>query len=322
MNSRPMTTLWTLMRREIWESPGAFKWTPVTILGLTLFFIVFGLILGSRFDNEMAFTLDAIRQFADTPADQKRLFVTGALFAVSGLFFQILLLVLLFYLSSCLYDERKDRSILFWKSLPVSDTMTVASKVLTACVLAPAIYLLVAMIAQVIVLLIASGYGLMAGINPFTDFWLPASLPKLWLVMALGLLIQGLWLAPIYAWLVFCSSWAPRVPILVAVAVPAGLSLLQHAWSLLSSFTLPQLNVGMIILERLGSGILPSNIGWQVNSSGENVDLSDVVFSEDLFMSFSNSLDYLMRPGMWIGIGIALVFLAGSVWFRRRATDN
>jgi ABC-2 type transport system permease protein len=310
------------MRRELWESPGAFKWTPIVILGLTLFFIVFGMILGSRFDNEMAFTLDAIRQFADVPADQKRLFVTGALFSVSTLFFQILILVLLFYLSSCLYDERKDRSILFWKSLPVSDTMTVASKVLTACLLAPALYLAAVIVTQVVVLLIASVYGLMAGINPLTEFWLPASLPKLWLVMALGLIIQGLWLLPIYAWLVFCSSWAPRVPILVAVAVPAVIALLQHAWSLLSSFSMPQLNVGMIILKRLGSGILPSNVGWQVESNGNNVDLSDVQFSEELFMSFSNSLEFLLRPGMWIGIGIALALLAGSIWFRRRATDT
>ncbi|NBB92960.1 MAG: hypothetical protein GVY32_07325 [Gammaproteobacteria bacterium] len=322
MNSRAIQTLWTLMRRELWESPGAFKWTPIVILGLTLFFIVFGMILGSRFDNEMAFTLDAIRQFADVPADQKRLFVTGALFSVSTLFFQILILVLLFYLSSCLYDERKDRSILFWKSLPVSDTMTVASKVLTACLLAPALYLAAVIVTQVVVLLIASVYGLMAGINPLTEFWLPASLPKLWLVMALGLIIQGLWLLPIYAWLVFCSSWAPRVPILVAVAVPAVIALLQHAWSLLSSFSMPQLNVGMIILKRLGSGILPSNVGWQVESNGNNVDLSDVQFSEELFMSFSNSLEFLLRPGMWIGIGIALALLAGSIWFRRRATDT
>jgi ABC-2 type transport system permease protein len=322
MSTRSISTMWTLMRRELWESPGAFKWAPITILGLTLFFIVFGLILGSRFDNEMAFTLDAIRQFADVPADQKRLFVTGALFAVSGLFFQILLLVLLFYLSSCLYDERKDRSILFWKSLPVSDTMTVASKVLTACLLAPAIYLVIVVITQLIVLLIATVYGFMAGINPFTAFWLPASLPKLWSVMALGLVIQGLWLLPVYAWLVFCSSWAPRVPILVAVAVPAVISLLQHAWSLLSSFTMPELNVGLIILKRLGSGILPSNIGWRVESNGNNIDLADVEFSEELFMSFSNSLEYLARPEMWVGIGIALALLAGSIWFRRRATDT
>ncbi|WP_147306718.1 MULTISPECIES: hypothetical protein [unclassified Wenzhouxiangella] len=322
MSTRAISNMWTLMRRELWESPGAFKWAPIIILGLILFFIVFGLILGSRFDNEMAFTLDAIRQFADVPEDQKRLFVTGALFAVSGLFLQLLILVLLFYLSSCLYDERKDRSILFWKSLPISDSMTVGSKVLTAWLLAPAIYLLAAIVTQLLVLLIASGYGLMAGINPITEFWLPASLPRLWLVMALGLLVQGLWLMPIYAWLVFCSSWAPRVPILVAVAVPAAISLLQHAWSMLSSFSLPQFNLGRIVLERLGSGLIPSNIGWQVESRNGQVDMGDVTFSEDVFMSFSNSLDFLLRPGMWIGLLIALALLAGAVWFRRRATDT
>jgi len=322
MSTRTISNLWTLMRRELWESPSAFKWSPIIIMGLTLFFIIFGLILGSRFDNEMAFTLDAIRQFADVPLDQKRLFVTGSLFAVSGLFLQLLILILLFYLSSCLYDERKDRSILFWKSLPVSDSMTVASKVLTAWLLAPAIYLLAAIITQLIILLIASGYGLAAGINPITEFWLPASLPKLWLVMALGLLVQGLWLMPIYAWLVFCSSWAPRVPILVAVAIPVALSLLQNAWSLLSSFSLPGFNVGKIVLARLGSGIIPSNIGWRVESSGGQVAMSDVQFSEEVFMSFSNSLEFLTRPGMWIGLLIALVLLAGSVWFRKRAADS
>lgn len=315
-------TLWTLMRRELWESPGAFKWTPVVLIGLTLFFTVFGLILGSRFDNEMAFTFDAIRQFAEAPGDQRRMFMTGALFASSTLFFQILILVVIFYLSSCLYDERKDRSILFWKSLPVSDRTTVASKVLTACLLAPAIYLVAVMVTQLVLLSIASVYGLMAGVNPFTTFWLPASLPKLWSVMSVGIVIQALWLLPIYAWLVFCSSWAPRVPILVAIAIPAGAALLQHTWSLLTSFSMPDFNIGMIILKRLGSGILPTNVNFNINSSGGTTDFTDVRFGDDLFMSFGNSFEFLTRPAMWIGLAIAFVLLAAAVWFRRRATDN
>lgn len=315
-------TLWTLMRRELWESPGAFKWAPVILIGLTLFFTVFGLILGSRFDNEMAFTLDAIRQFAASPDDQRRMFMTGALFASSTLFFQILILVIIFYLSSCLYDERKDRSILFWKSLPVSDRMTVASKLLTACLLAPAVYLAAVIVTQLALLLIATGYGLLAGVNPLTTFWLPASLPRLWSVMAVGIVIQAMWLLPIYAWLVFCSSWAPRVPILVAIAIPAGAALLQHTWSLLSSFSLPDFNIGMIILKRLGSGILPTNVNFNINSSGGNTDFTDIRFGDELFMSFSNSFDYLTRPEMWIGVAIALALLAAAVWFRRRATDS
>lgn len=317
-----LTTLWTLMRRELWESPGAFKWTPIIIAALTLFMVIFGLVLGSRFDADMAFTLDAIRTFAEQPVGQRRLFVSGALFSSSAIFFQLLILVLVFYLSSCLYDERKDRSILFWKSLPVSDSMTVASKVATACILAPAMYLAAVMATQLVLLLIASGYGLLAGINPVSVFWLPSALPKLWLVIALGLFVQALWLMPIYAWLVFCSSWAPRVPILIAIAIPAGISLLQHTWSLVTTFELPDFNLAMIMLKRLGSGVLPTNVNWQIDNGGSNMELHDVEFSDELFMSFSNIFDYLLRPEMWIGLVIAAAFLAGAVWFRRRATDT
>lgn len=322
MMSHSLTTLWTLMRRELWESQGAFKWTPIIIAALTLFFIVFGLVLGSRFDAELAFTMDAIRTFAEQPFDQRRIFMSGALFSSSALFFQLMILILLFYLASSLYDDRKDRSILFWKSLPVSDTMTVASKVLTACLLAPAMFLAAALATQLVLLLIATGYGLAAGVNPITAFWLPAALPKLWLIMALGLIVQALWLLPIYGWLVFCSSWAPRVPILVAIAIPVGISIAQHAWSLISVFRMPEVNLGMMMLNRLGTGVIPTNVNWQINANGNNVDMTDVQFSEELFMSMSNIVSYLTRYEMWVGIAIALVLLAGAVWFRRRATDT
>ncbi|MFW5927230.1 MAG: hypothetical protein ACOCSR_04185, partial [Wenzhouxiangella sp.] len=121
---------------------------------------------------------------------------------------------------------------------------------------------------------------------------------------------------------VFCSSWAPRVPILIAIAIPAGISLLQHTWSLVTTFELPQFNLGLIMLKRLGSGVLPTNINWQIENGGANMQLTDVEFSDELFMSFSNIFDYLIRVEMWIGFVIALALLAGAVWFRRRAADS
>jgi len=320
MNARWPVVLWSLLRREFWEGPGAFKWTPIVIFALTLFFVLFALALGSKFDNEMTYTLDAIRLFADSPIDQRRMVVSGSLFASSVIYFQLMVLILLFYLSSCLYDDRKDRSILFWKSLPVSDTLTVTSKILTACLLAPAIYLAAVIATQLALLIIASLFGLAAGINPFSAFWLPASLPKMWFVMAVGLIVQALWLLPIYAWLVFCSSWAPRVPILVAVTIPATIALVQHVWSLLSVFKLPDFNIGYIILKRLGTGIMPNSIEGRV--VGTQSDISDFQFGEEVFMSLPNVLSYLARVEMWIGIGIALILLAGAVWFRGRATDS
>jgi ABC-2 type transport system permease protein len=317
MTKSSLNHVWILMRREIWESPVAFKWTPLGIGALIIVFTIIMLVLGARFDNQMAFTLDAMRLFSDMPFEQKRLIVSGLLFASSNFFLQLMILIILFYLAGSLFDDRKDRSILFWKSLPVSDGMTVASKLLTACVMVPALFLLAIILTQLALLAIASIYSLLAGVNPFSHIWVPASLPRLWTVMALGMLVQALWLLPIYAWLLFCSSWAPRLPILIAIAIPAGLAIAQHSYSLISGFRLPDYNIGAVILRRLGSGVLPGNANIDFSGGVQNIE-----FNEELFMSFSTIFNHLLKPEMWLGWLIAAVFLYGAVWFRRRASDQ
>jgi ABC-2 type transport system permease protein len=305
------------MRREVWESPFAFKWAPLGIGGLILLFTAVMLMISARFDGNMAFTLDAVRLFADLPGDEKRLIVSGFLFATSSLFLQIMVLIILFFLAGSLYDDRKDRSILFWKSLPVSDTLTISSKLATAVFMVPGLFLGAIILTHLALLLIGSGYAVVAGINPFTNLWWPASLPRLWTVMAAGLVVQALWLMPIYAWLLFCSSWAPRLPILIAVAIPAGFSIAQHSYSFITGFQLPEFNLGLIMLKRLGTGVLPGNANIVLDGGMENIQ-----FSEDLYMSFSNVAAHMIKPEMWIGLGIAAALIAPSIFFRRRATDT
>ena len=316
MNAQSAKTMWALLRRELWESPVAFKWTPIGIGIFLVFLTIVSLVIYTQFDHSLTSLFDTMAAFANTDSDQRSLIVTAALFSVATLFFQIMLLIILFYLSGSLYDDRKDRSILFWKSLPVSDGMTVASKILTACLLIPAMFLFAIIMTQLVLLLFASGLGLFAGVNPFTTFILPASLPRLWTIMALGLVVQALWLLPIYAWISFCSSWAPRLPILIAFGIPAGIALIQHSWSLATSFSLPGTNFGWMILQRLGGGVLPSNININFN------EINDVDFNQDLFMSFGNLGQTMIDPEMGIGLVIAAVLLLGAVWFRRRASDN
>jgi len=309
-----------LVRREVWESPFAFKWTPLMIFGFLALMIGLALILGARVDNQMSFTLDGIRMWAETDPEQKRLMMTGGMFSIGILFHQIMFLVVIFYLAGSLYDDRKDRSILFWKSLPVSDQLTVASKLLTAMIAAPLLFLAGIALTHLLILVVASFYALAAGINPFTEVWLPANPPLIWFVMLLGSLVQSLWLLPIYAWLMFCSSWAPRLPILIAFIVPALVGLFQHFWSLLTSMSLPGMNLFVIIFERIGKGVMPSSIDWQeVMKQGNTVTYSPMA---DQLVSLKSILQVLITAEMWIGVAIGLLLLAGAVWFRRRATDN
>ena len=317
MTNGSLNQLWILLRREIWESPIAFKWTPLAIAGLIVLAAILILVLGARFDNQMAFTLDAVRLFGEMPAEEKRLLVSGLLFASSNFHLQLMIIIIIFYLVSSLYDDRRDRSILFWKSLPVSDFTVVMSKLATACLTVPALFLFAIILTHLALLLIGTTYALLAGVNPISHIWLPASLPQLWSVMALGLLVQALWLLPIYAWLLFCSSWAPRLPILIAIAIPAGLSLAQHSYSLIAGFRLPEYNIGAIMLRRLGTGVLPGNANIDFSGGVENIE-----FNEGLFMSFGNVWNHLLKPELWLGVLVAIMFLAATVWFRRRATDQ
>jgi ABC-2 type transport system permease protein len=308
-----------LVRREMWESPVAFKWTPVIIFGFILLSALLALIIGMRVDGNLVFTRDGLAMFAELDAEQRNLFASGALFSISALFHQVMYLVLIFYLAGSLYDDRRDRSILFWKSLPVSDTMTVASKVLAACILAPMLYLGGIILTQLTLLLIASVIGLFADINVFSTLWVPANLPKQWTLMLYGSVVQALWLLPIYAWLIFCSSWAPRLPILIAVLVPLLIGMLQHFWSFFSNFKLPEVNLLLIMLDRIGKGVTPASIEWdQFREAGGTT----IRPSADLFMNFSSVTRHLFSLEMWIGVAIGLALLAGAVWFRRRATDN
>lgn len=321
MNASMFSRLWILVRREIWESPVAFKWTPLIIAGFILLITVLMLIIGARVDNELVFTIDGIRMYAGMDDAQQRMLAAGVMFSAGSLFHQVMFLVVVFYLAGSLYDDRRDRSILFWKSLPVSDQMTVASKILTAMVAAPLMYLAGIALTQLVLVLIASGYGLAAGINIFTEVWLPANLPRVWAVTLAGSLVQSLWLLPIYAWLMFCSSWAPRLPILIAVLVPVVIGMFQHFWSFFSNFRLPDYNLLLVILERIGRGVIPANIEWEQIVS-DSQSQPNFMPNEDMLLSFRSIGNVLVSWEMWIGAAIGLVLLAGSVWFRRRATDS
>jgi len=320
MNLQWLSRLWILVRREIWESPVAFKWTPLIIGGFIVLVAVLALIIGARVDNELVFTIDGMRMYAGMDDGQQKLLGAGIMFTIAALFHQIMFLVVVFYLAGSLYDDRRDRSILFWKSLPLSDRMTVASKIATAAVAAPIVYLGGIALTQLVLVLIATGYGLLAGIDVFREILVPTNLPRVWLVTLAGSLVQSLWLLPIYAWLMFCSAWAPRLPILIAVLVPVLIGMFQHFWSFFSNFRLPDYNLLWIVLQRIGRGVMPSQVRWEDVADTQSGELQ-VAPDAELLMSLESVGSYLLMPAMWIGIAIGLALLAGAVWFRRRATD-
>ncbi|GAB4176079.1 MAG: hypothetical protein Kow0020_11900 [Wenzhouxiangellaceae bacterium] len=315
MNAAMLSRLGILIRREFWQSPVAFKWAPVGILVLNVVLVLFAILIGAKMDNGFQFTLEGVRAFTELPDEQKDLLVSAAMYSTGSLYHGTALIVILFYLAGCLYDDRRDRSILFWKSLPVSDTLTVASKLLTAMLAVPLAYLAVVAVNQIVLLIIASFFGWAAGIDVFRELWLSSALPQIWAVQIYAIVVQGLWLLPIYGWLMFCSAIAPRLPILIAVLVPLVISLVQHFWSLLTAFRLPDINLLAIIGKRIGRGVVPMSMEIDVsNGSIEEI-------TRDMLISFRSVTHTLLSLEMLYGILIGALFLAGAIWFRRRAAD-
>jgi ABC-2 type transport system permease protein len=205
--SRALSTFYWSIRRELWEYRSLYL-APMIAAAVFLFGFIFGTIrLRHRFSSSQLDTAQ-LRQALTTHFDVAAAFIMGIAFFIG-----------IFYSMDALYGERRDRSILFWKSLPVSDLTIVLSKFTTPIVVVPIVSFTITLVTQFAMLLLSS--VILAGTGTVNIVW--AGTPFLSDSAALFyhlLTIHGLWYAPLYAWLLLISAWAPRLPFLWAVLPP------------------------------------------------------------------------------------------------------
>ncbi|HVT03832.1 MAG TPA: ABC transporter permease, partial [Thermoanaerobaculia bacterium] len=208
-------------------------------------------------------------------------------------------LIGMFYCLDALYGERRDRSILFWKSLPVPDRTTVLSKVVIPLVVLPLLGFVIGQATQVILLMLGTmilqGSGLGAGTlwSEFHFFQGP-------LVMIYGLTVFVLWWAPIYSWLLLVSAWARRATLLWAVLPLLAVSALERI-AFNTSYFLSMLQY------RFGGAMKE---GFAFAPKGSSHGVIDQLTQLD-------PAKFLSRPGLWVGLVFAAAFLAAAVRLRR-----
>ncbi|PJA42965.1 MAG: hypothetical protein CO182_00975, partial [Lysobacterales bacterium CG_4_9_14_3_um_filter_62_6] len=133
-----MNAFVTLLKREFWEHRGGFLWAPLVVISVFVMITLMGLTIGEAHigGRNMQISGMPIAQMLESASIEKQAEITQGIqigLASMAMLVQIVLgFVLFFYLLGALFDDRKDRSILFWKSMPVSDLQTVASKVASA----------------------------------------------------------------------------------------------------------------------------------------------------------------------------------------------
>jgi ABC-2 type transport system permease protein len=126
-----------------------------------------------------------------------------------------------------LYEDRRDRSILFWKSMPVSDSMTVLSKLVTGVWLVPLVYLLGVVVLQLAAMIMLSLATLGTEISMWETIWAPASIISNWIQYLGVILFYSLWALPFFGWLIAVSAYAKSVPLAWALGVPVALTIVE-----------------------------------------------------------------------------------------------
>lgn len=317
-----MNRLLALLQREYWENKGTFRTTPLVIGGIYVIGALMAVFTTAHIDNELYTFKELIRLAAQQPEDLRSHVLYQVLLGSSGFFTIVLWFTVFFYLLGALYDDRKDRSILFWKSLPASDTLTLASKLLAAMVMAPTAFLLALILTQVVIALIASIMILAVDQNPWTLFLSISQPIKAWAVIGLSYLAQAIWALPMYGWLLLVSSFAPRVPLLFAVLPPLVFSGLQTWIGFLRTFTFENNLWGIIARWVINS---PAILTVQVTDDDPRGGVALGAPLDDRFdhsVTAWNILDRLFSLEMLVGLIVAAIFLAGALWFRHRATDS
>lgn len=273
------------VRREFWEN--RVLWiAPLSVAGGIAVAALISRSIDLRRNADAFVVLDG----AHLTAELVMLYSVVAMATMATAF-----IVNLFYCLGALHNERRDRSILFWKSLPVSDLTTVLAKASVPMLGLPVIVFICVVATQLAMVLLHAALMLAHGLSP-APLWERLPLVRLWGVLAYGLIAGGIWYAPVYAWLLLVSAWAKRNPFLWAVLPPLVLSVFEK-------IAVGTNNLGNLIALRLGGGM-------GVAFKGANKGALDRIPDLDP-LRFVGSLD------VWVGLAVAAAFLAGAVWLRR-----
>ena len=271
------------VRREFWENRLIYV-APLAAAAIFLFsFVVSTMNLRRRMHG--VWPMDAVRQHEALalPYELSAALIMG-----------IALVVGIFYSLDALYGERRDRSILFWKSMPVSDLTTVLSKLAIPLVIIPVLSYVITVVTQFLMLLLSSAVLLGSGAN-IALMWTQGSFFHSSLDLFYHMFtVHGLWYAPLYAWLLLVSAAAPRAPFVWA-ALPPFVIWGVEKMAFNTTYFLA------LLKERLEGPQAPDM------AMPQNTD----------FMSTLIPHHFFDQPGLWGGLVVATVFIAITVRVRR-----
>ena len=276
---------WSL-RRELWENRSLI-FAPIAMASVVMFScFISAVMLPHRMRTLI--TAPPARQIASLNSPFN--FAAGML-VITACF------VGAFYCVDALYSERRDRSILFWKSLPVADRTAVLAKASIPAIVLPVITYALILVIHVFTWML-SAMVLAGRRQAFELFWNHVHVSQLWVAILFALIAIVLWLAPAYTWLLLVSAWAKRVPLLWAV--------------------LPLLAIAMFEYAAFHSSLFFHFLGYRFTGWFKEgfIDPKQAAANPVTPIEAIRLANFLSTPGLWIGLMFAAVFLFAAIKLR------
>jgi ABC-2 type transport system permease protein len=293
----PRTTLITLMRRELWEHSSL--WIAPTVIGTLL-------ALAAAISRHISVDMNG-SHMPMVDDSVSTMVLNGSQFGFAFLTYLISAFFISYYALDCLYAERKDRSVLFWKSLPVSDGITVLSKFLVAVIVAPLMVLGVALVAHLVAFMlwqlrVASGHA------PDLVSWNTLAWLRGDLLIVLLALLSSLWYAPWIAAFMLLSAWIRRGP-------PPWL------WAILGVLVVPLFEYIFLRTTYLWSVVRYRRDGiWKLLLTRPD---GHSVFSDHMrLLADLNWAAAFGSPNLWLGVVAAALLLYATARVRRYRDDT
>lgn len=302
---------YALVQREIWEHRSL--WLTPAVVGLVMsLMLLAGYAFATAYDELIDIGIIGAQNMA--AEEHRRAALSAFLIGPTSVFIFASAILTIFYCLDALYTERKNKSILFWRSMPVTDAETVISKLLTALVAIPVITFVVLIAASIVNLILMSIFVGIEGGSPGYMIWrsAPGALFDVGAAMLLLMLMLPIWFSPFIGWFLFVSAWTKRSPLLTAF--------------------LP-----LIVLPTLETIILPTHLLWDAMGTRftnwpmfSGID-PEVFFDEDKLakmeidvglLDFIDVGGFLASPAMWAGVVVCGLFITAAIYVRRYRDES
>lgn len=317
-----LNNMYWLVKREFWEHKGGFFWAPVITGGIMLVLNLMSIIAaevfvghqgshiqinGNNFDHMLANASRGDLAEVGVALDMVMYSSTAIISFVLGF-------VVFFYCLGALYDDRRDRSILFWKSLPLSDTSTVLSKVVSAAVVAPAIAFVAGVLSGIATLLMYAMALTLHGVQLWSLLALAHPL-RIAANLLLSIPLYLLWSLPAIGWLMLCSAWARSKPFLWAVLLPLA-TWVVLGWFHLMGFQLVSMKGFGYVIARAEGSVFPG--GWLISNHQQIAESLNAANQGDPLyaLNFMHAWQALLSTDLWIGVACGALMLTAAIWFR------